>query len=127
MKILKISVNNVVLGTESGEIETAQRADFDFKIYVGMEVEKYQGDGNIIYIPKHNSLQNGNRVNKVAYVLLAFFLGGIGIHKFYAHKIAAGILFILFCWTLVPSLLAFIDFIVALCTNADDNGCIYIL
>lgn len=126
MKILKISVNNVILGTKSGEVETAKRADFDFKIYVGMEVEKYQGDGNIIYMPKHNSLQKGNRVNKVAYVLLAFFSGGIGIHKFYAGKIAAGILFILFCWTLIPSILAFIDFIVALCTNADNNGYIYI-
>ena len=54
--------------------------------------------------------------------LLAFFLGGIGIHKFYVGKIGAGILFILFCWTFIPSFIAFIELIVGLCKKADANG-----
>ncbi len=65
-------------------------------------------------------------VNKVAYVLLAFFLGGLGIHHFYAGKTAAGVLSILFCWTFIPAIVAFIQAIIALCKSADTAGNIYI-
>ena len=44
--------------------------------------------------------------------LLAFFLGGIGIHKFYLGKTIQGIFYLLFCWTWIPSLIAFIEFII---------------
>ena len=61
-------------------------------------------------------------VSKVAYCLLAIFLGGIGVHKFYAGKTGAGICYLLFCWTLIPLILSVIDFIVGLCKHADSNG-----
>ena len=54
--------------------------------------------------------------------LLAFFLGGIGIHKFYAGKTGAGILYLIFCWSGIPVIISFIEFIVALCKKADANG-----
>jgi TM2 domain-containing membrane protein YozV len=41
--------------------------------------------------------------------LFAFFLGGIGVHKFYLGQTAAGVLYILFCWTLIPALIAFVE------------------
>ena len=31
------------------------------------------------------------RVNKVIYILVAIFLGGIGVHKFYADKVGQGL------------------------------------
>jgi TM2 domain-containing membrane protein YozV len=52
--------------------------------------------------------------NKITAALLAFFLGSFGAHKFYLGQTSKGILFILFIWTTVPSILAFIDFIVFL-------------
>lgn len=51
--------------------------------------------------------------------LLAFFLGGLGIHKFYLGKTTPGFLYLLFCWTFVPAILALIDFIVILSTSKE--------
>ncbi|MEA9415879.1 MULTISPECIES: TM2 domain-containing protein [unclassified Flavobacterium] len=48
--------------------------------------------------------------SKLTATILTFFLGGIGIHKFYLGKSTQGILYILFCWTLIPSILAFFEF-----------------
>jgi TM2 domain-containing membrane protein YozV len=47
-------------------------------------------------------------------ILLAFFLGGFGIHKFYQRKITLGIIYLLFSWTLIPAIVAFIEFIIYL-------------
>ena len=74
-----------------------------------------------------NEVPEGKKlVNKVAYCLLAFFLGGFGIHKFYAGKIGLGIVYILFSWTVIPSIIAFIEMIIALTKDSDANGNIII-
>nr|DAL78048.1 MAG TPA: putative membrane protein [Caudoviricetes sp.] len=62
------------------------------------------------------------RVNKVVYVLLALFLGGLGAHKFYSGKTGLGILYLVFCWTLIPGLIAFVEAIVVACKKSDRNG-----
>lgn len=66
----------------------------------------------------------GNKkvVSKVVYCLLAIFLGGIGAHKFYSGKIGMGILYLCFCWTCIPSVIALIEFFIALAQPADENG-----
>ncbi len=61
-------------------------------------------------------------VNKVIYCVLAFFLGALGVHKFYAGKTLAGVLYLIFCWTGIPAILALIDFIVGLCKSSDAQG-----
>lgn len=58
--------------------------------------------------------------SKVAAGLLAIFLGGLGIHKFYLGKVGMGILYLLFCWTYIPAMIAFIEGIIYLCSN-DEN------
>jgi predicted RNA-binding Zn-ribbon protein involved in translation (DUF1610 family) len=52
--------------------------------------------------------------SRVAAALLAFFLGSFGVHKFYLGRIAAGFLYLLFFWTLIPTIIAFIEFIIYL-------------
>lgn len=52
--------------------------------------------------------------------LLAIFLGGIGIHKFYLGKTGMGILYFLFCWTGIPAVIAFIEGLIYLFSN-DEN------
>jgi TM2 domain-containing membrane protein YozV len=48
--------------------------------------------------------------SKLTAIILAFFLGGIGIHKFYLGQAKQGIMYILFCWTMIPALIAFFEF-----------------
>ena len=56
---------------------------------------------------------------------LAFFLGGIGAHKFYLGRVGWGILYLLFCWTFIPAVIAFIEFIVYLCMSDDSFAAKY--
>ena len=64
--------------------------------------------------PQQPYVQSNGKSKGVAAVL-AFFLGGLGVHKFYLGRGGQGILYLLFCWTFVPSFIALIDFIVLLC------------
>lgn len=67
--------------------------------------------------------------NKIVAALLAFFLGGLGIHKFYLGKNTAGIIMLcstlfgiilLFIPTIIVSVIAFIEFIIYLVTPDDE-------
>jgi len=42
-------------------------------------------------------------------VLLAVFLGSFGAHRFYLGQNGIAIIYILFCWTLIPHLIALIE------------------
>ena len=46
---------------------------------------------------------------KLAAILFAFILGGIGAHKFYVGDGIVGIFYFLFCLTFIPCLLGIID------------------
>ncbi|UHO38416.1 TM2 domain-containing protein [Chryseobacterium capnotolerans] len=50
--------------------------------------------------------------SKSTTALLAFFLGGLGIHRFYLGQNVMGILYLVFCWTFIPALIALFDFFV---------------
>ncbi|MDR3472877.1 MAG: TM2 domain-containing protein [Devosia sp.] len=52
--------------------------------------------------------------SRIAAALLALFLGGIGVHKFYLGQVGWGFVYLLFCWTFVPAVVAFVEFIIYL-------------
>lgn len=58
-------------------------------------------------------------------IILAFFLGGLGGHKFYLDQSGQGMLYLLFCWTFIPSFLAFIDLIRFLIMSDDEFNRLY--
>ncbi len=57
--------------------------------------------------------------SKVTAGLFALFLGGIGGHKFYLGRPLAGVIYLLFFWTLIPAFIAFIEGLIYL-TMGDD-------
>ena len=46
---------------------------------------------------------------KTTAAILAFFLGGLGFHKFYLGQTGIGILYLIFCWTWVPAIISFFE------------------
>jgi len=40
---------------------------------------------------------------------LCFFLGGFGAHRFYMGETGLWILYLVFCWTLIPALVAMVE------------------
>ena len=51
---------------------------------------------------------------------LAIFLGGFGAHKFYQGKTFQGVLYVLFCWTAIPSFIGFCEGLKYLFMKLDD-------
>ena len=49
------------------------------------------------------------RRDEVVGILLALFLGGLGIHHFYLRRTGLGILYLCFCWTGITTFLGFIE------------------
>jgi len=58
--------------------------------------------------------------NKIVAGLLAIFLGGLGIHKFYLNQGLQGLIYLLFSWTFIPAIIAFIEGIVYMLMTDDD-------
>ena len=56
--------------------------------------------------------------NRYIAALLAFFLGGLGVHKFYLGK-WTGILYLVLCWTYIPSIIALVEGILYLVNGED--------
>jgi TM2 domain-containing membrane protein YozV len=49
------------------------------------------------------------RKDETVGVLLALFLGGIGIHHFYLRRNTAGVIYLLFSWTGIPMVIAWVE------------------
>ena len=60
--------------------------------------------------------------DEVVGVLLALFLGGLGIHKFYLGQTGLGVLYLVFSWTGIPSIIGFIECFFMPGRVRDDNA-----
>ncbi|WP_424349631.1 TM2 domain-containing protein [Latilactobacillus sp. 5-91] len=149
-KIIKIDneKQKVMIGNEDNSVSEVTLDSLDFEPAIGDLVDVFNSETETIVTKKeapvketsnadgininivndnNNSGTNtlyaaGKVVNKLVYILLALFLGGLGVHKFLAGKIGTGILYIIFCWTGIPSIIGLIEAIIAMFKTADSNG-----
>jgi TM2 domain-containing membrane protein YozV len=89
----------------------------------GLDEKFCESCGEIIKIkaeicPKCGVRQK-RKVSKAVLLLLTFFFGGIGVHKFYTRKNWQGVAYLLFCWTGIPGLIALIEFIIYAFTSRE--------
>jgi TM2 domain-containing membrane protein YozV/Tfp pilus assembly protein PilE len=59
------------------------------------------------------------QVSKAILLLLTFFLGCIGAHKFYLGKYWQGALYLIFFWTVIPSLVALVELLIYVFTGSE--------
>ncbi len=119
MKVIKIDGNKVYIGFNNGKFKTAPLSAFNFPPAIGDEIEVFKSGNEVIFSLKKSARDssgaetmhgmhqetvnyderpvNPHLVNKMAYALLAIFLGGFGIHKFYANRTGMGLLYLVFC------------------------------
>lgn len=82
--------------------------------------QKQEQTQTVITEIRFSGQNEGKLVNKWIYVALALLLGTFGAHKFLAGKNGQGVLYIVFCWTGIPSIVSFIEGIVAIFKKAND-------
>ena len=63
--------------------------------------------------------QGHKKKSRVTAIILALFLGGFGVHKFYMGKMI-GLLYLFFCWTFIPLIISLIEAIIYI-TETDEE------
>ena len=59
-------------------------------------------------------------ITKMIQAALGIFLGGFGAHKFYQGKTFQGVMYFLFCWTMLPEIIGFCEGLRYLVMRLDD-------
>lgn len=138
-EILNINEGKVKVGQDSGDVVELPIAVLQFSNpAVGDKVRVYKdGDGYIVKREEANKEIAGansdtRTVNKVAYVLLTFFIGGLGVHRFMRGQVGLGILMLVLVFLIGPLTLGLgwfalgvwvlIDFIVSLIKLSSYSG-----
>lgn len=65
-------------------------------------------------------------VNKSMYIMLCLFLGGAGVHKFYAGKWVMGLVYLALSWTGISVVLALFDLLSAIFKRTNEHGEIWV-
>ena len=60
-------------------------------------------------VARFSAEYESTRKSDVVAILLAFFLGSFGAHKFYMGETGWGILYLCFCWTFIPHIVSFVE------------------
>lgn len=61
-----------------------------------------------------------NGKSRIATALFALILGSFGAHRFYLGQIGLGVLYLVFCWTWIPTIVSFVEFILLLIMSDEE-------
>lgn len=132
-EILVISDSTVKVGHDDGTVAVLPLVSLHFSNpIVGDKVNVYKV-GDAFIVVREETLTNSittnygdrRKVNKVAYILLTFFLGGIGVHRFMRGQVGLGVVMILVGW-LTFGIWWLVDFIISLAKLSAYSGDDYI-
>jgi TM2 domain-containing membrane protein YozV len=141
-KVLKVDLLNSTVLIGDDEIKTMESyplSEFSFSPQEGDIVRIYKNSDKVfiekVDIEKKASFEDipfgYRKVNRLAYLLVAIFFGGLGVHKFIVGKVCYGILYLLLCtigWiTIIGGIIGIIFVItdivkIALITGEDSAG-----
>lgn len=74
------------------------------KVYNNL-LQSLPSEKQMLFMMQYNNIKK----NPTTAVLLALFLGGLGVHKFYIGQNGLGIMYLLFCWTYIPAFVGVVD------------------
>ena len=118
-EILAISDGSIKIGHDDGSIVNLPIGTVQFAHpQVGDQVRVYTDEDTVIVkriaSASHNTVNGDQRqINKIVYIVITFFLGGLGIHRFMRGQVGLGVLMILFGW-LTLGIWWLIEFIISL-------------
>lgn len=130
--LLLIALPFIVLGIHAKASESEEPSESEDKSVVSKNLKEEKMANRMIYCrqcgkeihdsavscPHCGAAQKSQGKSKVVAGLLAIFLGGIGIHRFYLGQ-WRGLIYLLLSWTFIPALISFIEGIVFLLTRDD--------
>lgn len=70
--------------------------------------------------PSQQEMPRRGNKDKTTALILCLLLGGIGAHKFYLNQPVLGVLYLLFCWTQIPIIIALIEFIIMVTSSNEE-------
>lgn len=121
-EILEIGQSVVKIGSDTGEIINAPLATLQFaNPQVGDRVKVYKSGKEVIVTKDDNTTALGatsadgtRKINKVIYVLVTFFIGWLGVHRFMRGQVGLGIFMLLLGSWITLGIWPLVDFIIGL-------------
>ena len=129
------SKNKVCVEMEDNSVKELPAEIFKFEPQIGKNVNVYQKtDGSYVVddietFSDLNALDSkgGYKIGRRKFVLVTYFLGGLGVHKFITGRILQGILYLLCSFLISPfisGILSLIEIFVVAGKNDDADGMI---
>lgn len=103
--ILCIVFPLVMIGFVFLFVDVKKKQDVASKALRSLILKNLPADKQAIFFMQYNA----SCKNITVALLLNFFLGGVGAHKFYLNKTTEGFIYLLLSWTLLPAVVAFFE------------------
>jgi TM2 domain-containing membrane protein YozV len=105
MCVISLAVFGLLIAVAVNLIKKSNDDARNAEMMVNQMMQSIPQDKQMLYMMQYNNVKK----NSTTAVLLALFLGGLGIHKFYLSQTGMGIVYLLFSWTTIPAVVAFFE------------------